>query len=64
MAKLYYDREHGGIYVRADNDDHGTAEMIEVTAEQATAISLAGLRYAVGSICDVLEESLPRIRNS
>jgi hypothetical protein len=59
MAKLYYDPYHRAIAVRRDDDDEDTAAMIEVTAEQAAAISLYGIRYAVGAICDVLEEHFP-----
>ena len=40
MAKLYYDPDHHSIDVRADDDRHGIDKLIEITAEQAAAISL------------------------
>ena len=61
MAKLYYDLDVGGIHVRGDGDNHGVDRMIEVTAEQAAAISLSGIRHAIAGICDVLDENLPAL---
>ena len=63
MAKLYYDPDLGGIHVRADDDDHGIEGMVEVTAEQATAISLSSIRYAIAGIGEALDEHTTHLRN-
>jgi hypothetical protein len=59
MAKLYYDPYHRAIAVRRDDDDEDTAAMIEVTAEQAAAISLYGIRYASGQFAMCLKSTFP-----
>jgi hypothetical protein len=64
MAKLYYDPDLSGIHVRADDDANGVERMIEVTAEQAAAISLSGIRNAVAGVCDVLDENLPALAHN
>ena len=62
MAKLYYDPDHHSIDVRADDDRHGIDKLIEITAEQAAAISLSGIRFALIGLCESLDEHLPSLK--
>jgi hypothetical protein len=56
LAKLYFNPDFGTVVVRRDDDLHGTEEMIEVTPEQATAVSLSVIGQVLGYINDSLVE--------
>jgi hypothetical protein len=56
MAKLFYERDHGSILVKADDDTSRQGNEIEVTPEQATAVALSRAASMLGSIADALFE--------
>jgi hypothetical protein len=57
MATLYFHPEYG-IVVRRDNDLDGTDDLIEVTPEQGTAISLSEIGQMLSNLYDVLDDKL------
>jgi hypothetical protein len=58
MAKLYFNPEFGTIVARRDDDNHGVDDMIEITAEQGTAISLSVIGQMISNLYDVLDDKL------
>jgi hypothetical protein len=58
MATLYFHPEYGTVVVRRDNDLDGTDDLIEVTPEQGTAISLSEIGRMLSNLYDVLDDKL------
>jgi hypothetical protein len=56
MAKLYH--SEFGLSVRADDDHHGTDEMIEITPEQGVALALGHIAQAIDNLYTVLDDKL------
>jgi hypothetical protein len=54
-TKLYFEPEHGTIVIRRADDQIGIDEMIEITPEQAMALSLSFIGQCLKSIA----ESMP-----
>jgi hypothetical protein len=55
MATLYFHPEYGTIVARRDDDLDGTDDLIEVTPEQGTAISLSEIGQMLSNLCDVFD---------